>query len=346
MKGFTSFFSGVTSNVQQKLGGHSQASSAAAAHKIVDKEFDKEKENLKSFVSEAQDVVKALQTQNRAIKTWLVDPMKDLDAGLCKFYGESHSVYLAFQKVCVNIQSCSLVFSEEQDAALAHMNECLDAAAKLKKAVADRDAKVAEVDRACVQVFQLQGGRDVSKAQTAMTRYKTLKAEYDKQNADTLYQIRTFLHQRPERFDAHFKAAMVSWDKFFESGAALFASLEALGVDASAADLRLPVLPGAAPASAAAGSAPPPLPPKPAAGSVDLLSADDPLGATPAASASAAAAAPPSPEPTTAKSRVEKFGVRMLPVVPGARAAPSPDPAESAAAPPPLPPKPAAPDAI
>ena len=92
MKGFTSFFSGVTSNVQQKLGGHSQASSAAAAHKIVDKEFDKEKENLKSFVSEAQDVVKALQTQNRAIKTWLVDPMKDLDAGLCKFYGESHSV--------------------------------------------------------------------------------------------------------------------------------------------------------------------------------------------------------------------------------------------------------------
>ena len=345
MKGFTSFFSGVTSNVQQKLGGHSQASSAAAAHKIVDKEFDKEKENLKSFVSEAQDVVKALQTQNRAIKTWLVDPMKDLDAGLCKFYGESHSVYLAFQKVCVNMQSCSLVFSEEQDAALAHMNECLDAAAKLKKAVADRDAKVAEVDRACVQVFQLQGGRDVSKAQTAMTRYKTLKAEYDKQNADTLYQIRTFLHQRPERFDAHFKAAMVSWDKFFESGAALFASLEALGVDASAADLRLPVLPGAAPASAAAGSAPPPLPPKPAAGSVDLLSADDPLGATPAASASAAAA-PPSPEPTTAKSRVEKFGVRMLPVVPGARAAPSPDPAESAAAPPPLPPKPAAPDAI
>lgn len=348
MKGFTSFFSGVTSNVQQKLGGHSQASSAAAAHKIVDKEFDKEKENLKSFVSEAQDVVKALQTQNRAIRTWLVEPMKDLDAGLCKFYGESHSVYLAFQKVCVNMQSCSLVFGEEQDAALAHMNECLDAAAKLKKAVADRDAKVAEVDRACVQVFQLQGGRDVSKAQTAMTRYKTLKAEYDKQNADTLYQIRAFLHQRPERFDAHFKAAMVSWDKFFESGAALFASLEALGVDATAADLRLPALPGA---SSAAGSAPPPLPPKPAAGSVDLLSADDPApAAAPApAPAAAAAAAPPSPEPTTAKSRVEKFGVRMLPVVPGARAAasPSPDASEpSAGAPPPLPPKPAAPDAI
>ena len=355
MKGFTSFFSGVTSNVQQKLGGHSQASSAAAAHKIVDKEFDKEKENLKSFVGEAHDVVKALQTQNRAIKTWLVDPMKDLDAGLCQFYGESHSVYLAFQKVCVNMQSCSLVFAEEQDAALAHMNECLDAAAKLKKAVADRDAKVAEVDRACVQVFQLQGGRDVSKAQTAMTRYKTLKAEYDKQNADTLYQIRAFLHQRPERFDAHFKAAMVSWDKFFEAGAALFASLESLGVAAAAADgVRLPALP--VPAPSASGAAPP-LPPKPAAGSpVDLLSSDAPTAASEPASAPA-----PAPEPTTAKSRVEKFGVRMLPVVPGARAAPSPDPAEPAAAapassasspdkaanaPPPLPPKPSAPDAI
>ena len=91
------------------------------------------------------------------------------------------------------------------------------------------DAKVAEVDRACAQVFQLQGGRDASKAQTAMTRYRSLKDEYEKVNAETMYQIRTFLHQRPERFDVHVKAAMQAWDNFLQT--LVFGSPTALLMD-------------------------------------------------------------------------------------------------------------------
>jgi len=344
MKGIQSFLSGV----QGKLGGHSQASSAAAAHKIVDKDFDKEKENLKTFMNEAQDVIKSLKAQSQTIRSWFITPLNDIDSGLRAIYGESHGMYLAFQKTLVNIQSASLVFDQEQDAALGKMNECIGAANELKKAVAQRDAKVNEVDRACVQVFQLQGGRDVSKAQAAMTKYKSLKEEYEKMNADVLFQIRTFLHQRPERFDVHFKDAMISWDKFFETAAGLFSSLE--GTVSGTVPTHPP-------------NPLPPLPPKP---TVDLLSGDDaaaPAGQTAPLQPTTEPAAAPAPEPSTAKSRVEKFGVRMLPVMPTKKdeaAAPA-EPAAAAAAaaaaettpaspaktdaPPPLPPKPAAPEA-
>jgi len=328
---------GFLSNVQQKLGAHSQASNAAAAHKIVDKDFDKEKENLKTLISEGQDIVKSLKAQTRTIRSWLMDPLKDIDAGLLNIYGEDHRSYLAFQKVYINMQSANLVFGEEQEAAITKMNDYLNAAADLKKAVAQRDAKVAEVDRACVQVFQLQGGRDVNKAQSAMSRYKTLKDEYEKMNADVLFQMRSFMHQRQERFDAHFKEAITSWYKFFETGATLFASIDTLDVSGGH---PLPTPP--------AHGALPPLPAKP---TTDLLSTDDAASKAPAtepAPAEEAAATPAAPEPSTAKSRVEKFGVRMLPVVPvreSPAASEEQQPSSQGDAPPPIPPKPKTPEA-
>jgi len=342
MKGFTSFLSGVTSNVQQKLGGHSQASSAAAAHKIVDKDFDKEKENLKTFMSEGNDLIKSLKAQARTIRTVLVDPLKDIDAGLLSIYGEDHRAYLSFQKVYVNIQSANFVFGQELETAIGKMVDYLNAASDLKKMVAQRDAKVAEVDRACVQVFQLQGGRDVSKAQAAMNKYKSLKEEYEKLNAEVLFQIRTFIHQRPEKFDTFFKEAMVACDKFYETGATLFASIESVdaGAGGAAAAKPLPTPPSQS------SKEQPPLPPKP---TVDLLSADQSSnGPISEAAIEPAKAAPAEPEPSTAKSRVEKFGVRMLPVAPSrpSESEKPEKPAASDSAPPPIPPKPQAPDAI
>jgi len=351
---------GLLSSVQQKLGGHSQASNAAAAHKIVDKDFDKEKENLRTLIGEGQDIIKALKTQNRNIRSWLVDPLKDIDAGLMSIYGEDHRAYLAFQKVYVNIQSANIVFEQEQTDAIAKMNEYLNAASELKKSVAQRDAKVNEVDRACVQVFQLQGGRDVSKAQTAMTRYKNLKDEYEKLNAEVLFQLRSFMHQRQERFDAHFKEAMTSWNRFFETGATLFASLDSPdGANAHpplptppahSAQPPLPAPPAQPLPTPPAQSSQPPLPPKP---TVDLLSGDVSSDAPIAEPAVEPTPAPAEPAPSTAKSRVEKFGVRMLPVAPNrsgesqpAASEPAADPAPSTDAPPPIPPKPKSPDAI
>ena len=319
MKSITSFFTGARS--------HSQASSAASAHKTVDKEFDREKERLKAFIGEAQELLKALKAQEHTVKAVLVGSLADMDAGMKALYGESNSAYLAFQKLYVNVQSASFVLEDEQKKAVDRMNECLAAANGLKKAVAERDAKVAEVDRACAQVFQLQGGRDASKAQTAMARYRTLKDEYEKVNADTMYQIRTFLHQRPERFDVHVKAAMQAWDNFLQTGASLFASVESTG-GAAMPSVQQP------PADAAA------------AGKTDFLTEST-------ANEQQQTAAAAAPEPSTAKSRAEKFGVRMLPIAPTSPTSPTTaaitttaeEPAQQKAGgndtPPPRPPKPA-----
>ena len=164
-------------------------------------------------------------------------------------------------------------------------------------------------------------------------------------NADVLFQMRSFMHQRPERFDVHFKEAMTSWYKFFETGATLFASIDSLDVSGGH---PLPTPP------AQAHGALPPLPAKP---TTDLLSTDDATSKAPAAEpapaveAAAPAPAPAEPEPSTPMSRVEKFGVRMLPIIPvrpaesQPAAAPEADSTSSGGdAPPPLPPKPKTPE--
>jgi len=212
--------------LKENISAHTgQSSAAKSAAKTVDREFEHERALYKSFLSEGKELLRNLSAQTTALKTWVLAPIKEIDAGLLSVYGEAHPTYLSFQKASVTLDSAVILFDDVQAAETSAMRAFLADAEAASHAVADRDAKLAEMDKACATVFTLQGGRDAAKAQAAMGRYKSLKEEYEKVNAETLFMLRCLLHERPEKFDAHYAAALQAWDELCAKAAALFAEL-------------------------------------------------------------------------------------------------------------------------
>jgi len=291
------FFGDLKDNISAHTG--MQSSAAKSAAKTVDREFEHERSLYKSFLTEAKDLLKNLTAQTNALKTWILAPIKDIDAGLLSIYGEAHPTYLSFQKATVTLDSAVILFDDVQAAETSAMRAFIADAEAASHAVAERDAKLAEMDKACATVFTLQGGRDAAKAQAAMGRYKGLKDEYEKVNAETLFTLRCLLHERPEKFDAHYAAALQAWDDLCAKAAALFAEL------GSAEDKKKE--------GGHTGKPLPPLPPKKSEEDKEGEKKEEEKKEEEKKEEGAEEKKEVVVEERTPMSKVEKFGIRMLP---------------------------------
>lgn len=211
--------------------------------KTIDPEFESERELWKSFIDEANEVIKALKKQEVTVKEDVCAPLQKVDDSMRELYGEDHTCYLLFQKVTVSINNALLIFTEEHSSEINAITEYVSEVSEARKDINERDSVLLDCDSAHSSLLSAQKGRDAAKTAHAEERYNLQKQAYDDINVRTIQKLRDFRAQRAYRFDVHVQTIMQSAAKFFEAAENHFKNIGTIEMPKPAKPVNRPAKP-------------------------------------------------------------------------------------------------------